>query len=110
ETIRVYSALGRHLEHSRIFRFDNAGDPEYFIGSADWRTRNLSRRVEVVVPVRDPAHRAELDSILHAQLNDPEAWELGSDGTYYQRPDTAPRDPNLPPPDPDRRPIITTGL
>ena len=54
ERIHVYSALGRYLEHARIFRFDNAGAPEYYIGSADWRTRNLSRRVEVAVPIRDP--------------------------------------------------------
>jgi len=92
DNIRVFSILGRYLEHARIFRFANAGEPEYFIGSADWRTRNLSRRVEVVAPIRDPAHRARLDAILAAQLDDPYAWELGPDGTYYQRPETPPRD------------------
>jgi hypothetical protein len=56
--------------------------------------------------VRDPAHRARLDEILGAQLDHPRAWELGSDGTYYQRPERAPRDPALPPPDPERRPLI----
>ncbi|HEX8693932.1 MAG TPA: polyphosphate kinase 1 [Longimicrobium sp.] len=110
ENVRVFSILGRYLEHARIFRFANAGDPEYYIGSADWRTRNLSRRVEVAAPVRDPAHRAELDAILDRQLNDPDAWELGSDGTYYQRPDRAPRDSVVPPPDPGRRPILTHEL
>ncbi|HEX8359226.1 MAG TPA: polyphosphate kinase 1, partial [Longimicrobium sp.] len=105
ENIRVISILGRYLEHARIFRFHNAGDPEYFIGSADWRTRNLSRRVEVITPVRDPAHRARLDSILEAQMDDPNAWELGPDGTYYQRPDTPPRDE--PPAPAGRVPIIT---
>jgi len=110
ENIRVVSVLGRYLEHGRIWRFANGGSPEHYIGSADWRTRNLSRRVEVVVPIRAPAQRAELDAILKAQLDDADAWELGSDGTYYQRPETAPRDPRLPPPDPDRVPIITTGL
>ncbi len=110
ENIRVVSVLGRYLEHGRIWRFANGGSPEHYIGSADWRTRNLSRRVEIVAPIRDPAHRAELDAILRAQLDDPDAWELGSDGTYYQRPETAPRDPLLPPPDPDRMPIITSGL
>ncbi|HEX2202085.1 MAG TPA: polyphosphate kinase 1, partial [Longimicrobium sp.] len=106
ETIRVISILGRHLEHARIFRFANGGDPEHYIGSSDWRTRNLSRRVELVAPVRDPAHRAALDALLAEQLARPDAWELGADGTYYRRPDQAPRDPVLPPPDPDRVPII----
>jgi polyphosphate kinase len=96
ENVRVVSVLGRYLEHARIFRFANAGAPEYYIGSADWRTRNLSRRVEVACPVRDPAHRARLDAILAEQLAHPRAWELGSDGTYYRRPDIAPRDPALP--------------
>ena len=107
ENIRVFSILGRYLEHARIWRFENGGDPEYYIGSADWRTRNLSRRVEVAAPVRDPEHRARLDAILDAQLNDPDAWELGSDGSYYKRPEPAPRDPPLPPPDPGRAPIFT---
>ena len=107
ENIRVVSVLGRYLEHARIFRFANGGDPEYYIGSADWRTRNLSRRVEVACPVRDPKHRARLDAILEEQLAHPRAWELGSDGTYYRRPDEAPRDPALPPPEPGRVAIIT---
>ncbi len=106
DRIHVYSALGRHLEHARIFRFNNAGDPEYYIGSADWRTRNLSRRVEVAVPIRHPGHRARLDAILSRDLARPDLWELGADGTYYQRPDVAPRE--VPPPsvNPDRPPII----
>jgi polyphosphate kinase len=81
----VISILGRFLEHSRIFRFDNAGDPEYFIGSADWRPRNLSRRVEVVTPVYEAVHRAELDRILEESLANPDAWELRPDGSYVQR-------------------------
>lgn len=101
ENIRVFSILGRFLEHARIFRFENAGAPEYFIGSADWRTRNLSTRVEVVTPVADPAHRAVLDGILAKQLADPDAWELGSDGSYYRRPEAPPHaaddDPNAGP-------------
>jgi polyphosphate kinase len=104
ESIRVYSALGRHLEHERIFRFANGGDAEYYIGSADWRTRNLSRRVEVAVPVVDPAHRARLDAILEHDLSRPELWELGADGTYYQRPEPAPREASST--DPDRPPIL----
>ncbi|MEW5929793.1 MAG: polyphosphate kinase 1 [Gemmatimonadota bacterium] len=91
ENIRVLSILGRFLEHARIFRFQNAGDPEYYIGSADWRTRNLATRVEVVAPVADPAHRAVLDAILEEQLAHPDAWELGSDGSYYRRPEAPPQ-------------------
>lgn len=106
ENIRVISILGRYLEHARIFRFGNGGDPDFYIGSGDWRTRNLSRRVEVACPVRDPAHRTRLDAILRAQLDDPRAWELGSDGTYYQRPDEAPRDPALPASEPGRLPFV----
>ncbi|MDP9348724.1 MAG: polyphosphate kinase 1 [Gemmatimonadota bacterium] len=94
ENIRVYSILGRFLEHSRIYYFANGGKPEYYIGSADWRTRNLSRRVEVATPIHHPAHRARLDLILEAQLSDPDAWELGSDGSYYRRPERAPHAAN----------------
>lgn len=106
ERIRVYSALGRHLEHERIFRFANGGAPEYYISSADWRTRNLSRRVEVAVPVRRPDHRARLDAILARDLARPDLWELGADGTYYQRPDPAPREVPPAPRDPDRPAIL----
>lgn len=86
ENISVISILGRFLEHSRIYRFENAGSPEYFIGSADWRPRNLSRRVEVVAPIHDEDHRATLDEILANCLDNPDAWELGADGHYTQRP------------------------
>ncbi len=94
ERIRVVSILGRFLEHARIYHFANGGDAEYYIGSADWRPRNLRRRVEVVAPVRDPACRRRLDAILEAELADPTAWELGPDGDYRRR---------TPPPGADRR-------
>jgi polyphosphate kinase len=84
ENIRVFSILGRFLEHARIFAFANAGDPEYFIGSADWRPRNLRKRVEVVAPVRDPESRRRLDRILDAQVADPDAWLLQPDGSYMR--------------------------
>ena len=82
DNIRVISVLGRFLEHGRVYCFGNGGDAEYFIGSADWRSRNLRRRVEVVTPVLDPALKARLDRVLEAELNDPTAWRLLSDGTY----------------------------
>lgn len=82
ERIRVVSQLGRFLEHGRIYQFANGGEPEYYIGSADWRPRNLRRRVEVVTPVDDPGARARLDAIFERELTDPEAWNLESDGSY----------------------------
>ena len=82
ERIRVRSILGRFLEHSRIYRFENGGQSEYYIGSADWRARNLRKRVEVVVPVDDPAARDVLRNILESQLRDPRAWILRPDGVF----------------------------
>jgi polyphosphate kinase len=85
-TIQVFSILGRFLEHSRIYRFENGGEPKFFIGSADWMTRNLSRRMEVVAPVRDPAVKAELDSILRTYEEDNSAaWDMQPDGEYLRR-------------------------
>lgn len=84
ETVTVVSKLGRFLQHARIFHFHNNGDPEYFIGSADWRPRNLSKRVEVVTPIRDPEHRATLDKLLESYLKDPEAWHLMPDGSHIR--------------------------
>jgi polyphosphate kinase len=86
ERIRVVSILGRFLEHARIYHFGNGGGgaDEYYIGSADWRPRNLRRRVEVVAPVFDTAARAQLDRILDADLANPGAWLLSADGSYEQ--------------------------
>jgi polyphosphate kinase len=83
--IRVVSVVGRFLEHSRIYRFENSGAPEHFIGSADLRPRNLRRRIELLVPVVDASQKEELDRILEKYLDDSTAWELGSDGEYKQR-------------------------
>lgn len=81
--MRVVSVLGRFLEHHRIFRFENGGDPLYYIGSSDWMSRNLTRRVEVVTPVTDRAIQSELQSILDACLWDKrQAWDLQPDGRY----------------------------
>jgi polyphosphate kinase len=85
ENIRVKSVLGRFLEHSRIYRFENAGAPEYFIGSSDMRPRNLRRRVELLVPVLDSGSRKTLDDILDRYIGDSSAWELLSSGAYFQR-------------------------
>jgi polyphosphate kinase len=62
--IEVRSVLGRFLEHSRIFRFANGGEPLHFIGSGDWMTRNLRERVEVLAPIADPGLKSRLDEIL----------------------------------------------
>jgi polyphosphate kinase len=83
ETVRVRSILGRFLEHSRVFWFDNGGEPAAWIGSADMMHRNLDRRVEVLVRLRDPHVVAEVAALLDLAL-DPgtTAWELGSDGEW----------------------------
>ena len=80
--VRVVSVVGRFLEHSRIYRFENGGQPEHFIGSSDLRPRNLRRRVELLVPVRGAAHQAQLDEILELYLADRSAWMLQPDGRY----------------------------
>ena len=93
DRIRVVSVLGRFLEHGRVYHFANGTDPEYYIGSADWRPRNLRQRVEVVTPVLDATCRARLDRILEGELADPTAWELDPDGGYRRRTATPGADP-----------------
>ncbi|HUQ20198.1 MAG TPA: polyphosphate kinase 1 [Gemmatimonadaceae bacterium] len=85
ENIRVISCVGRLLEHSRIYRFENAGQPIHFIGSADLRPRNLRHRVELLVPVADETQKRMLDDILSLYINDPHGWDLKSSGEYVQR-------------------------
>ena len=70
ETIRVVSIVDRFLEHSRIFYFGNSGQPEIYIGSADWMDRNLRRRIEVVFPIIDDKLRARMMHILAVSLHD----------------------------------------
>ncbi|CAN5159272.1 RNA degradosome polyphosphate kinase [soil metagenome] len=83
ENIRVRSVLGRYLEHSRIFSFVNAGDPQVFIGSADMMHRNLDRRVEALVRLVEPAHLREIDAIFELALADSTAsWWLGEGGEW----------------------------
>ncbi len=86
ETGSVVSVVGRFLEHARITYFQNGGDEEYFIGSADLMQRNLMKRVEVLMPVEPPALRQELRLILDVQLGDKHAaWDMQSDGSYVRR-------------------------
>jgi polyphosphate kinase len=84
ENIRVISIVGRFLEHSRIFYFENAGQPKVFLSSADWMPRNFFRRIELAFPVENAALRDQiinevLPSFLHDRVK---ARELQPDGTY----------------------------
>ncbi len=84
--IQVISIIGRFLEHSRIFWFANNGEPEVYIGSADWMRRNLDRRVEAVTPIEDPQLRKQLERLLELYLNDnKEAWDMKSDGSFIRK-------------------------
>ncbi len=96
DTIRVTSIVDRFLEHSRIFYFGNGGDPQVYIGSADWMDRNLSRRVEVVWPVEQPDLKQRLiDEVLATTLADnAKARVLLPDGTY-RRVERKPDEPAL---------------
>jgi polyphosphate kinase len=85
DQISVVSVIGRFLEHSRLFWFANGGEPEAFIGSADWMPRNLNRRVEAVAPVEDPQLRQQLEQVLDLYLNDTGAWHMDSEGQFHQR-------------------------
>lgn len=83
--IRVVSVVDRFLEHSRIFWFRHGGTPRVFISSADWMTRNLDKRVELMTPVDQPALREKLEHILEVGLSDNvKARELRADGTYHR--------------------------
>jgi polyphosphate kinase len=89
EGIRIRSVIGRFLEHSRIFHFaagkENPLDGDFYIGSADWMFRNLSKRVEVATPILAPAAKGKLWEILEILLRDRrQAWTLQDDGTYLQ--------------------------
>jgi polyphosphate kinase len=83
ENIEVRAIIDRYLEHGRIFHFANAGKDEVYISSADWMPRNFHRRVEIMVPIEDPAIRARLIDILTVQWSDNvKAWVLGPHGKY----------------------------
>ena len=97
ENIRVISVVGRFLEHSRIFYFQNgAVEPatgEFYIGSADWMYRNMRARVEVITPILTKGHRERLWEVLQIMLADyRQAWDMQSDGSYIQRHPCGPDD------------------
>lgn len=81
--IKVHSVLGRYLEHSRIFAFDNAGDPDIFIGSADMMHRNLDRRVETLVKITQSDQIRQLHEIFDLGMSESVAvWELKANGVW----------------------------
>ncbi|HMR77582.1 MAG TPA: RNA degradosome polyphosphate kinase, partial [Polyangiaceae bacterium] len=86
ETIRVHAVIDRFLEHSRIFDFENGGDPEVFFSSADWMPRNFRRRVETMFPIVDPVLkervRSEILAIMAADTK--KGWLLDSSGRYQR--------------------------
>jgi polyphosphate kinase len=94
ENIRVSGVVDRFLEHSRVYRFENAGSPEYFLGSADWMHRNLSNRVETITPVLDPEVKRQLEELLEVYHQDNcSAWDCGPDGVYVRRAPAAGEEP-----------------
>ncbi|MGH8299600.1 MAG: polyphosphate kinase 1 [Steroidobacteraceae bacterium] len=85
ENIRVCSIVGRFLEHSRAFYFENGGEPELYCASADWMERNFFRRVEVAFPIQRPSHRQRILDDLTRYLGDnSQAWDLLPDGRYQR--------------------------
>jgi polyphosphate kinase len=92
ENIRVRSIVGRFLEHSRVFYFENEGNADLYLASADWMERNFFRRVEIAFPVAKRSHRERILRDLETYLWDNvQAWNLGPDGTYSRvQPGTEP--------------------
>jgi polyphosphate kinase len=86
DNVTVISVVGRFLEHARVYYFQNGGDEEFYIGSADLMMRNLESRAEVIVAVEDEPLREELRRCLDAQLGDGRnVWDMLPDGSYAQR-------------------------
>jgi polyphosphate kinase len=87
ENIRVFSVVGRFLEHERFFSFGRPGEERMFLSSADWMPRNLTRRVEVLFPVEAPALRERLrrEVIEPVLADNSHAYDMGADGTYHRR-------------------------
>jgi polyphosphate kinase len=70
ENITIRRIVDRYLEHARVFMFYNNGEPEFYMGSADWMSRNLYSRIEVIFPIYDEKLKKEINDILQLQLND----------------------------------------
>ncbi|NCZ29368.1 MAG: polyphosphate kinase 1, partial [Betaproteobacteria bacterium] len=88
ENIRVWSVIGRFLEHSRIYYFYNLDAEDVWLSSADWMQRNLRRRVEIAFPLLDPKAKKrviEEGLLVHCHAN-PSAWEMDADGSYLRAP------------------------
>lgn len=81
--ITVYSIVGQLLEHSRIFKFENGGNPQIYMGSADWMPRNLDRRVELVFPVEDETLKERSEDILKLMLSDTVNARIQHNDTSY---------------------------
>jgi polyphosphate kinase len=98
EQIRVRSIIGEFLEHSRIWSFDNGGEREFYIGSADLMDRNLDRRVEAVAPVEDHDAQARLATILEVMLaDDRRSWQLQPDSSWVRTETLAGREGTIDP-------------
>jgi len=87
ERIRVYSLLGRFLEHERVFLFGPEGEEEFYLSSADWMPRNLDRRVEVMFPVTSEAIRTRIrnECVLPLEVDNQRVYEMQPDGGYRRR-------------------------
>lgn len=86
DNIRVVSIIDRYLEHSRIFYFENGGDPEWYLSSADWMPRNLERRVELLFPVLDKQNQKLLDYFFSMYFSDNiKAFEMQPDGSWHRK-------------------------
>ena len=87
ENIRVRSILGRFLEHHRVWYFENDGDPDVWLASADWMGRNMFRRIEVAFPVQDPElkRRVVAEGLDVYLADNSDAWDLGADGAWTKR-------------------------
>jgi polyphosphate kinase len=86
EHIEVVSIVDRFLEHARVFYFHNGGDEEVYLSSADWMSRNLDRRIEIMFPVEAPHHKARVLGALRAMfLDDTKSRVLGADGVYRRK-------------------------
>jgi polyphosphate kinase len=91
DNIEVYSLVGRNLEHARAFRFENGGEPEVYLSSADWMPRNLYKRVELMFPVKDEACKQAVENVLYLQLKDNQQLRVRlPDGSYSLKEEEAP--------------------